>query len=220
MYLNFGELHLGVEYGPKQYQDEFIDSVTQKDFSTELISMFSRLCPNQGELFKDLALVFPGPEYVFASDSQVKVKIVPIGSDQLIKESLVNYSEESRSFPQQVDQLSSLGRQAYEHFVQLSGEGKPLPQAKLDELVKKLRGAEKAKVLRYFNEVNKVFLLSDLRDEAHVEEVLKLKSDVVVVIGNFHASPIKDRILSRCETKKTRVLLQWSRSALGIKSYE
>ncbi len=190
---------IGVEYGPEQYREEFIDPETQQDLSMQFISIFKDLCPNQIQQFNDLYLIFPGPEFRFALDHKGLIEILPLGNDELIKKTFSIYSNESRFFPQQIDQLSSKGRHIYDQFIELTKNGQPLSVSKIEELTITLQEAEKSKVQKYFKEVSGVLSLVKERDKAFVDEILKSKSDIAIVIGNFHVSGFRDRLEYKCK---------------------
>lgn len=147
----------------------------------------------------DLHLIFPGPEYKFAVDHKGLVEIVPLGNDELIKESFSAYSNESRLFSQQVDQLSPKGLQANEQFTELVKDGQPQSQSKIDELTTTLSEPEKQKVQKYFKEVSEVLNLIESRNDAFINEILKTKSDIAVVTGNFHVAGFRQTLKHRCE---------------------
>jgi hypothetical protein len=191
---------LAVEYGPEQYKEEFIDSKTQQDLSTEFISMFKNLCPEHVQKFSDLYLIFPGPEYKFALDHKSSVEIAPVGNDELIRSSFLAYTNESRLFSQQVDQLSPAALHAYNQFIDMTKNGQALVQSKIDELTINLPDPEKSKLQKYFYEASKVFDLLQARDIAFVDEILKSKSNIAVVIGNFHVPAFKKILMHKCES--------------------
>lgn len=189
---------LGVEYGIEQYREEFVDPNTSQDFTTEFISIFNSLCPEQIQQFSDLFLTFPGPEYKFVLDKKV-VKIVPLGNDELIKKSFSSYSRESRSFPQQIDQLSPQARQAYDQFFELTKQEHSPNLSEVLRFAINLQEPEKSKIEKYFREATEALKIIKERDERFAEEILKSKLNIAVVIGNFHVVGLRNKLESQCK---------------------
>lgn len=191
---------LGVEYGPKQYQNEFYNPDTQQDLSLNFISIYKKLCPTGIDLFKELYLVFPGPEYEFVRHKNGLVKIVPLGDDKLIEESFAGYSNESRSFAQQTDTLRPEEQQAYDQFIKHIESGQIPKYSQIEDLVYSLTEPGKTKLQKYFKAASHVLSLIEKRDDRFVEQILKQDADpIVLVVGSAHIPGLRKKLETKCE---------------------
>jgi hypothetical protein len=193
---------IGVEYGPDQYKAEFDDPDTRQDLSTEFISIFKNLCPAATQQLSELYLIFPGPEYKFIIDNKKAIKIVPLGSDELIQKSLSNYSSESQRFVQQINLLSADGQKAYEQFIELFKAGRPLTKSQIFDLTARLQEPEKFKVQKYFEEASDVLNFLEVRDQSFIENALNANSSMAIVIGNLHVAGLRRELQLKCNALK------------------
>lgn len=182
---------VAIELSPEQYKEAYIDSETNMDFSLQYLSMFNKLCPEQSKLFRDLYLIYPGPEALFALDKHNLVKVVPTGDNELMTAALSHLTDETRAFPQNKKNLSSEGRSAYQDFFKLNNDGKVLPEEQVLGILSSVQEPEKSKIKSYFDSVNFIYSYNEKREHRYAEEILKLKSNVVLVIGNVHVAGIK-----------------------------
>ncbi|MGE0525933.1 MAG: hypothetical protein AB7P49_02640 [Bdellovibrionales bacterium] len=190
---------VGVEYSQELFRTLFQDPATGKDLSVEILPSFSQLCPKHLKAFKDISLVFPGPEVEFVRRHKGKLRLMPLGNEELTQMALSGLSQETRDFPQKIDQLSKEARVAYEKFSGHVLKGEALSSTNIAALISNLKEPEKAKVRKYMNEANSSILKNlDPMNEKILEKALATRENLVLVIGNSHVHGLRRQLEKQC----------------------
>jgi len=191
---------IGLEYTPLQYQNKFIDPQTKQDFATKFYSIFQNLCPKEATRFRDLTLVFPGPEFEFLRQKEGPVRAEPFGDDDLIKKIFDIYSDESKTFTTKLHTLTPIEINAYNKFVEsLDKNNGAVSESEIEEILADVKKSGKLKLKKYFLEVRHAMSFNSERNKRFVAKIVSEKRDIVFVVGNYHVPGLRAELEKKCK---------------------
>lgn len=196
---------VALEYGPSQYRKEFVDPATGADVTSDYADLLRKRCPGEERELRRLTAVFPGPEFDFALRTEEspsparKIRLIPMGSDELVDETFKGLSQETLTFVEQLETLSDEGRTAYEKFSEMLNAGEPIARGNVAGLLQTVSDPERKKLETYFREINQMMSLLEKRNEDLMSKILITRGNIAVVIGNYHIPGLRKLADSICD---------------------
>jgi hypothetical protein len=162
------------------------------------------LCPAQtGDVVKKVALLFPGPEYLFQKTAVPAVEARPLENEGVRRRAL--------QLSREISQLPRLDTEAlpterlrsrFLRVLEKVQDGIFISRGEIDEILNdRLLGKLKILTSEYLNRYEKLSALNPIRNQYMVENIFAHSENYAVVVGISHAKDLQEMVREMCLLK-------------------